>query len=422
MGKSIKIIWKEESNKGDSLGLVGKQGKQTQKIKVTADKKVGVKAVKPQEKSCPKPKGEGLFGKGCLATKKEKSTVKPECKTKFAVKEARQELSRRFGKLNETSGYKLEDQYSNEKQEQKEVEKSFLSKLNVLIDQVSATKRTEAFEQVKKIINEVKRSKKMKLNEANVGETFEYKDVKYIRIGKNLASIAKNNKLEGSVNIPSGVKDGDEALKVVSVVDEAFANCRNITLILLPSTVTKIGTGAFKGCSSLTDVQLPSGLIKIEENTFADCSSLKSIDIPSSVKTIGMDAFRSCKSMTSVSLPESLETIEEAAFGNCQSLEKITFPKSLKYIESYAFQRCYALTSVNIPDSVVKVDEGAFLDCKNLSRVKQPKSCKFGDDVFKGTKYKENKKEDKKELAGVSESKAYCSPRMRIINESRKTK
>ena len=210
---------------------------------------------------------------------------------------------------------------------------------------------------------------------------------------------------------------------------EAFLECTNIKSVILPNTLTAIGTQAFWG-SSLVSISIPASVETIEggafcrctalqtvtfekgsklktiksgsiwSGVFESCTSLTSIEIPASVETIGWIAFRnctslqtvtfekgsklktiksgsiwsgvfeSCTSLTSIEIPASVETIGWIAFRNCTSLQTVTFEKGskLKTIETYVFY-CTSLTSIEIPASVETIEEDAFLGCSSLKTV-----------------------------------------------------
>ena len=78
-----------------------------------------------------------------------------------------------------------------------------------------------------------------------------------------------------------------------------------------------IGAQAFSGCTSLQSIVIPNSVTKIGSFTFSGCTSLQSIEIPNSVTEIGAHAFRNCTSLQSIDIvtqekePDlSLERIE----------------------------------------------------------------------------------------------------------------
>ena len=68
--------------------------------------------------------------------------------------------------------------------------------------------------------------------------------------------------------------------------------------MIIPSSVTSIGSGAFIGCASLTSVTIPEGVTSIGKSAFRYCTGLISVTIPSSVTSIGDYAFSECSRLT----------------------------------------------------------------------------------------------------------------------------
>ena len=175
---------------------------------------------------------------------------------------------------------------------------------------------------------------------------------------------------------------------------EAFLECTNIKSVILPNTLTAIGTQAFWG-SSLVSISIPASVETIEGGAFCRCTALQTVTFEkgSKLKTIKSGSiwsgvFESCTSLTSIEIPASVETIGWIAFRNCTSLQTVTFEKGskLKTIETYVFY-CTSLTSIEIPASVETIEEDAFLGCTSLHTVTFEKGSKLktiGDSTFSG--------------------------------------
>lgn len=73
-----------------------------------------------------------------------------------------------------------------------------------------------------------------------------------------------------------------------------FVNCKNLTKISIPTSVTEIESAAFKNCSSLTEIEIPEGVTAVRQEAFGDCSKLRKIKIAESVKDIGIAVFLNC--------------------------------------------------------------------------------------------------------------------------------
>lgn len=89
-----------------------------------------------------------------------------------------------------------------------------------------------------------------------------------------------------------------------------------ITKIKLPKSVKTIEYRAFAECSELTEVILSDGLIKIGQNAFDKCSGLTNIAIPASVEEIQREAFKGSKAL-SVVLPHTVQKIGQDAMKDC---------------------------------------------------------------------------------------------------------
>ena len=176
----------------------------------------------------------------------------------------------------------------------------------------------------------------------------------------------------GVVNIPSSAN----GYKVIGIGDYAFAECKNLTSVTIPNTVTYIKEYAFYFCYSLT-IEIPNSVTSIGGNAFEYCYNLISITIPNSVTSIGESAFQYCYNLTSITIPNSVTSIGESAFDNCRSLTSVSIPNRLTSIENGTFMSCTSLTSITIPNSVTSIGESAFGDCRSLTSITIPSSVTF---------------------------------------------
>ena len=167
--------------------------------------------------------------------------------------------------------------------------------------------------------------------------------------------------------------------------DYAFYDCRVLTNLTIPSSVTSIGESAFEYCSSLTSLTIPSSVTSIGESAFEYCRSLTSLTIPSSVTLIDWYAFKGCSGLTSLTIPSSVTSIGYSAFQGCSGLTNLTIPSSVTYIGGSAFQGCSGLTSLTIPSSVTSIDWYAFQGCSGLTSLTISSSVtSIGESAFSG--------------------------------------
>lgn len=175
----------------------------------------------------------------------------------------------------------------------------------------------------------------------------------------------------GSLTIPSTI-DGYTVTSLYGSIYGAFRNCTGLTSVIIPDSVTSIGSNAFEDCTGLTSITIPDSVTSIGSSAFSGCSGLRSITIPDSVTSIESYAFRGCTGLTSITLSANLTKINRQTFENCSALTEISLPDNLTTIESTnegiysAFSDCTSLKYIRIPENVVSIGAKAFKDCEDL--------------------------------------------------------
>ena len=166
--------------------------------------------------------------------------------------------------------------------------------------------------------------------------------------------------------------------------------------------VVELGALAFKDCQDLTQIVLPPTLRRIGNRAFMSCGKLQEIDLPAKVESIGLWAFNNCWSLKRVNLANcavldrgggvfsfcpNLVEYKTAAGNNIffrqgalyaraekkllavpPSDRNFKMPPNLKEIGDFALTGSQ-LESVTVPASVERIGEGAFLQCARLSRL-----------------------------------------------------
>ena len=108
-----------------------------------------------------------------------------------------------------------------------------------------------------------------------------------------------------------------------------------VTDTLKKGTLTIKGKGAmpakmkFRRNKKIKKVIIKKGVTSISYEAFALCKNLNSVTIPSTVKTIGIRSFYGTK-ISKITVPSKTKTIGQGAFGSCKSLKTIVMPGDFK--------------------------------------------------------------------------------------------
>ena len=205
-----------------------------------------------------------------------------------------------------------------------------------------------------------------------------YKDqpvVAIVREYGNKDGLAHNEKIQ-EVIIPN---------TVTKISSNAFENCINLTTVTIPDSVTemvyafagceKISVATLPATlleyfpkKNLTTVVINGGTsIPAYYGGFYNCKNLTSVTIPDSITSIGVGAFSECEKLTTIRLPNSITEIPEYAFSKCKNLTTITIPDSVTSIGNGAFSYCENLNNVTIPARVTNLGEHVFFYCHSLT-------------------------------------------------------
>lgn len=228
----------------------------------------------------------------------------------------------------------------------------------------------------------------------------------------------------------SSIKAVEIAEEVTAIRGYAFADCPNLTKVILGEKVSQIDPSAFSECSALLEFQvhenndyfftdkgvlcswetkgfgtamtktptiafcpkgfsgkytIPDGISKISSSAFFGCDKLEEVIIPDSVSAIDYNAFSDCSGLKGIIIPDSVKTISSFAFSDCTSLEKITLPQNKVSISRYAFSKCTALKEITIPEGITGLADDVFYNCTRLTKVYLPDSLTtFNTEAFEG--------------------------------------
>ena len=100
------------------------------------------------------------------------------------------------------------------------------------------------------------------------------------------------------VRVPHGISGGFTVPRGVTAIgNRAFAECRGITAVNLPSTVESIGEKAFYSCGALENVALGGKVRTVGDYAFAKCEKLNGLHVPQSVTRLGRNLLAGCENI-----------------------------------------------------------------------------------------------------------------------------
>lgn len=223
---------------------------------------------------------------------------------------------------------------------------------------------------------------------AKEGDAFSSNYVNYMVISEpennwsygKLAVISTGYDEENSITIPATVTYNSNKYEVTEVHDAAFATLK-AEEIILPYTVTYIGTSCFFECTDLEHLKLGTKVSYIGPGAFSYCDSLTELDYygselffkvrdgviyTSDLQTVVGSLFIDGE----VEIPEGTRFIADYAFEGAVSLSAISLPESLSSIGSGAFCKCTSLEEVYIPENVRTMGYNPFMYCSSLKNIK----------------------------------------------------
>ena len=229
-------------------------------------------------------------------------------------------------------------------------------------------------------------------------------------------------KYSGEIIIPSNITYQSRTLNVVSIQASAFYECKELTSVTIPNSITSIGKSAF-AYSNLKSVTIPNSVISIgdraftidslknlhiEDGTniltmgyvnslpprglFSWCSSLENIYLGRNLnyktgKEYGYSPFCGLDSLKSVTIGKYVTEIGTGLFSDCPKLEEIHISDIVAWCniesatrilyEKNLYLNGKLITDLVIPDEVTRIKEHRFYGCKSLTSITIPNSVRY---------------------------------------------
>ena len=215
-------------------------------------------------------------------------------------------------------------------------------------------------------------------------------------------AVQSNNTAVGDIVINDTVTYEGANYAVTSMADDAFADCNQLTSIVLPQTLRNLGKNAFLRCTNLTsciipdstiieipfeafwkagliEFRVPEGVIYIEQRSFEQMPNLQRVHLANSVKSVSPWAFYILDALQepiyndsmfvlmpmnyqgAYTIPTGIQAICSSAFYGCGKITKLTIPEGVKYIGRSAlnFTTNAVIKSLSFPASLEHIEFGA---------------------------------------------------------------
>ena len=172
------------------------------------------------------------------------------------------------------------------------------------------------------------------------------------------ATVTNASPSSGNLSIPPTLG----GCPVTSIGDYAFYGCSDLVSVTIPASVKTIGYRAFEGCNGLETVHISdlatwceidfgvwANPLECAHHLFVNGSEVTDLVVPDNVTRVGLAAFRKCNGLTSVTIPDQVTSIEGWAFSDCNNLASVTVGNGVTNIGEYVFLNCNRLSALTLP-------------------------------------------------------------------------
>lgn len=197
------------------------------------------------------------------------------------------------------------------------------------------------------------------------------------------------------------VPDKILGVKPNAVYREVFKDS-NLTSIILPDSVTTLGTGCFQGSSQLRHI-VARGVTKLNgDGVFSGCVDLRDEVMPN-LKTVTASAFKNCKRLHEIDFSENLTEFKDELFsgaglmhGNFPNVKDTATVETFKNCPLYTcnipkftvlhtkfFYGCSLLYDLNI-GQITEIEDSALYKCKFLKKLDTSQLVKLNENSLSG--------------------------------------
>jgi hypothetical protein len=202
-----------------------------------------------------------------------------------------------------------------------------------------------------------------------------------VEVTNNGGAYGGSNSYSGIIIVPSTVTFNGQIYIVNAIGGRAFDGTWDRYLeVTLPNSIKTIGYGAFAG-SGITSITIPDSVISIGEQAFYGCNNLTIVTMGKSVKNIGDMAFYWCINLNQTNYSGTITEwchidfeggisnpvhYSHNLYINNQLVTELTFSNNVDTIKKVAFINDTCIKSVVFGDSVKHIADSAFWGCSSI--------------------------------------------------------
>ena len=194
----------------------------------------------------------------------------------------------------------------------------------------------------------------------------------------------------GVLRIPSSVVENSskKSYTVTSIGNHAFEKREDITSVILPNTVTRMGCDVFGG-SGITSFTVPTTVRNWEYSSFSHCQQLETLTIQTPYGDDDGDVYiEDCPKLKILNLPSYITNSSgdsapsgdwkwwkddddfwhgvQLCFTDLPALESLTVPENVTYCK---ISMCQNLSAISFPSTLRELSEYGFWGLWNLDKV-----------------------------------------------------
>lgn len=201
---------------------------------------------------------------------------------------------------------------------------------------------------------------------------FRVGDLYFETLSDTTVEVVRNefNRYDGeTLTIPSEITYSEKKYHVTGIKAYTFRDCSNLSSVIIPCSVTKIGEGTFSGCSKLTSITLEDGdktLVFDGTSNAFNGSPVETLYLGRNIGYSDDSPFTGKDKLKSITIGPLVTRIADGVFYDCNALTEITIPNNVKSIGILAFAGCRNLAKLTIENGDATLSFGSYLNCSSF--------------------------------------------------------